>query len=207
MSTWMGVRLREGQDGAPALVAGCGQNISLRCRELDGFARDLGLTPLSDFIVDHCGLVEQAWEEAVRDAGWQRPLATERPLEPGEGIPIIPFEEIDDPAYRAEVELWGRVVEDVDRNKPWFDPAEGLATVRGLIRHVEERLNQSDLRDVARLVESDQFGPDRWHLHPTDPERVRWMNLIPSLWDLRGFETLLSFAERRPTRFHLGVSY
>lgn len=202
MSTWMGVRLREGHD-APAVPAGCGQNIGRHCRELDGMADALGSTPLTHFIVDHCELVERAWVEAVEAAGWQRPLATERPLESGESIP---FDMPDDPAYHAEVALWEQVVAEVERDKPWYDPAEGLATVRGLIHQIEGRIFQPDLRDLARLIESGQFGPGLWHLHPTDPERVRWLNLIPSLWDLRGFETKLAFAERLPTRFHLGVS-
>src|SRR5438309_11608468 len=87
---------------------------------LASLARELGLAPLDDFIVDHCGLIEAA----LREAGWQTP---EGPEEWGDGIPIDDSQ-ITDPKYLAARDEYGRIVEDVEAKWSWFSPAEGLRT-------------------------------------------------------------------------------
>src|SRR4051812_31708959 len=108
MSTWMGVRLKrvaipEGLIPENAGF-GFGQNISRKESELSDICERVGLARLDHFIVDHCALVEQA----MRASGWAE-LKT-------------------DSECHAAV---ARIEEEVERGKPWFDPADGLRTVRG----------------------------------------------------------------------------
>jgi hypothetical protein len=122
-------------------------------------ARELGLAPLDDFIVDHCGLIEAA----LCEAGWQEPAG---PEEWGDRIPIDDSP-ITDPKYLAAADEYGRIVERVEAKWSWFSPADGLRTVRGLIDALESRpeLNERfygavwDLRDFEyKLAYAERKG-------------------------------------------------
>jgi hypothetical protein len=68
-------------------------------------------------------------EAALREAGWREP---DPPPEWGGVIPID-GPPVTDPAYLAAQAEYESVVGRVYRELPWYRPAEGLATVRGLI--------------------------------------------------------------------------
>ena len=130
----MHVRLKEGSlpdDLVSHEVMSAGQNVIRYLGPLAVLAVDLGLAPLDRFIVDYCGLVE----EALREAGWQQP---DPPPEWGGAIPSD-GPPATDPAYLAAVEEYGRIVERVEADLSWFAPAEGLRTVRGLIGVLDTR--------------------------------------------------------------------
>jgi hypothetical protein len=96
----------------------------------------------------------------------------------------------------------------VIRDLPWYDPAEGLRSVKGLIALIERgvpfawRMDDHERRRQALL--------DRG----VEPRTVEWAEPRPvdqeftgGLWDLRTFELELAYAAREGDRFHFGVSY
>jgi hypothetical protein len=114
----MGVRLKRTaipEDLVPEKAGyGNGQAISRAEGELSDICERVGLARLDHFIVDHCALVERA----MRASGWVEPKT------PAERV--------------AARQLAARIEKEVERGKPWFDPAEGLRTVRGLINLIEQ---------------------------------------------------------------------
>ena len=112
-------------DVVPPDQQSVGQNVIKHLGPLAGLAADRGLAPLDAFIVDWCGLVEAALQEA----GWREP---ELPEEWGGVIPIG-GPPVTDPAYLAALAEYDRICEQVYQQLPWYQPAEGLATVRGLV--------------------------------------------------------------------------
>jgi hypothetical protein len=109
----MGIRLKRvgiPEDLVPNRAGyGNGQGIPHDVDELSEFCERVGLTRIDHFIVDHCALIERA----MQASGWVEPKT-------------------DSERIAARL-LYARIEEDVERGKPWFDPADGLRTVRGLI--------------------------------------------------------------------------
>lgn len=128
MSVSMNVILECGrvpEDVVPPDQQSFGQNVVLYLGTLDEVAESLGVPPLDAFVI----FPEEYWEDALRKAGWQEP---DLPPEwkgqiPLDGRPIT------DPAYLAALAEFDRIVEQSRRDLPWHHPADGLATVRGLI--------------------------------------------------------------------------
>jgi hypothetical protein len=165
VSTSLSVRLESGPvpDGVvPPGLLSFGQNLKPR-NALARLARDLGLAPVDDFIYDDVGTVEAALGRMV----WA-------PADdPGEGEIAIPIDESPVRGRRCltSPEEQARILEELDANIPWFSPAEGLRTVRGLIRAIEssEELSERfygavwDLRDFeCRLAYAERMGT-RFH--------------------------------------------
>lgn len=137
MSTSVYVVLERGpitEDVVPPEHRSFGQNLK-PLSGLSHLARELGLVPLDDFIVDHCALVEAALE---KDGG-QVPGPPGAELEDDIPISLIP-----DPEYVAFMERFDSIVRQVEAVKPWFSPTEGLRTVRGLIRDLKSRLELNE---------------------------------------------------------------
>jgi hypothetical protein len=92
---------------------------------------------------------------------------------------------------------------------PWFDPADGLRTVCGLIRLIEAGVPHDlrvELRDarVRRLIESG-IDPELAEevQHRSDPS----FPLTSCLWNLRTFELELAYADRTRDRFNFYITY
>jgi hypothetical protein len=95
-------------------------------------------------------------------------------------------------------------VVDDSAEPPWFDPADGLACVRGLIRYLEgvggrDRKRMFDESLLARVCGSDI--PAQWH------DELGRAAAAAAATDLRAFEVELAFAEGQGTRFHFLLSY
>ncbi|HVK10184.1 MAG TPA: hypothetical protein VM597_15560 [Gemmataceae bacterium] len=92
-------------------------------------AARLDAPSLDAFVVDRCELVEAA----LRQAGWREP---DTPPAWADGIPIDD-RPVADPDYLAGEAEYDRIVAQVDAALPWYNPADGLRTVRGLIGALE----------------------------------------------------------------------
>jgi hypothetical protein len=132
MSVSMGVVLecrRVPDDVVPPDQQSFGQNVVLYLGTLADIAESLGVPPLDAFVI----FPEEYWEAALREAGWQQPAL---PPEWGREIPLD-GRPITDPAYLAAMAEFDRIVQRSRRDLPWHQPADGLATVRGLITALE----------------------------------------------------------------------
>lgn len=106
-----------------------GQNVALYLGALAEVAERLGVPPLEVYFV----FPEEHWEDALRAAGWRPP---DLPAEWGGEVPLDGRPVID-PAYLAAMTEFDHIVEQSRRDLPWHHPAEGLATVGGLIAALE----------------------------------------------------------------------
>ncbi len=168
-----------------------GQNLR-RLSELSALSRELGLTPLEDFVVDFCGLVDAAEKEASEREGAKQPRPAPPPPDDGDDLddgrnPFI--EPFDDETPDEEIffdesslidpgfpEPYLRIMEQVASQLTWFSPGDGLRTMLGLLRALRERPDQEE-------------------------------RFYGASWDLEFFACQLAYAEREGLRFHLGVSY
>jgi hypothetical protein len=181
----MGIRLKRAEipeDLVPNRAGyGNGQGIVHGVEELSEFCERVGLTRIDRFVVDHCALVERALEAS----GWVEPET--------------------DAEHIAARRLMARIEGEVERGKPWFDPADGLRTVRGLLDLIE--------RGIPMAWREEAWQKDRQRLLDAGvgPEWVERVSRRPTglyhgpVWDLRTFE--LDFARREEDVFHLVVSY
>lgn len=170
---------------------GCGQDILRAENELSRLAEQAGLLPLEHFIVDHCGLHEEAVRNAPPEADAAFARASANPN--------------DQEAHQEAMRWYDEIADAVERDKPWFDPAEGLRTVRGLIRMIEQGVDP-ERRERIRAERERKFLAAG-----LDPELARSLAEPPWLdaarWDLRTMELHLVSAQEQGVRFHLGVSY
>jgi hypothetical protein len=87
---------------------------------------------------------------------------------------------------------------------PWFRPADGLSSVRGLIRYLEGAGN----RDRRRLADESLYGRMFGSALASDQhELLGVLAAQAAAADLRAFEVELAFAEEQRTRFHFVLSY
>lgn len=195
MSTWMGVILERGTFPDGLLPEGgeygCGQDILRSENELSRLAQDAGLLPLDHFIVDHCGLIEEAGRNASPELQRIMDRANAHPE--------------DEEAVREAMRCYDELFERVERGKPWFDPAEGLRTVQGLIRIIEAGI-EPEKRERIRAERERHFLSIGF-----EPALARSLAEPPWLeaarWDLRTMEVHLLYAQEHRLRFHFGVSY
>lgn len=87
---------------------------------------------------------------------------------------------------------------------PWFDPADGLACVRGLLRYLDEAGERDRRRLFDESLEGRLLGPQM----PADwPDVLAHAVAANAAADLRAFELELAFALEQRTRFHFQLSY
>ncbi|WP_165073562.1 hypothetical protein [Paludisphaera rhizosphaerae] len=112
-----------------------------------------------------------------------------------------------DPEYLASQKRYEWIVEEVEKGKPWFDPMDGLRTVRGLIEMAEKGIPLAWREEAAdrlrsRLIEAGMEPGDAKEMYP------RPVGDYPfPLWDLRTFEMELEFAVQIEDLFHFTISY
>jgi hypothetical protein len=218
----MGVRLKRmaiPDDLVPRRAGyGNGQGILRHVDGLSEFCERLDLIRLDHFIVDHCALVEQALEAS----GWVEPQPLEAEVmgeDPDDADYFVTrFDDHGrwrrfavysrtDADYLASQRQYARIVEEVERGKPWFDPTDGLRTVRGLMDLIQ--------RGVPLEWREEPRGKRRRRLLETGVEPERVERLVPRpiggyhgpIWDLRTIELELAYAERVRDLFHFVVSY
>jgi hypothetical protein len=220
----MGVRLERGSipdDLVPGDTDGYGngQGILRSVEVLSDLCDRIGVPRLDGFIVDFC----ERLNESVQASGWVELPSREVPVigvDPPDADYYVTRLESDrkfrryavyspkGPAAETARVEYQRIEEQVIRNLPWYDPAEGLRSVKGLIALLERgvpfawRLEDHERRRQALL--------DRG----VEPRTVAWVEPRPvdrestgGLWDLRTFELELAYAVSEGDRFHFGVSY
>jgi hypothetical protein len=201
MSNWMGIVLERGplpNDVVPEGVAGFGngQGILGSVDELSDICEHFGLTRLDTFIVDRNALEA----EALEAAGWVD-------VPPKNWIPLQ--DDLGDVEYvAAQREHW-RIVQEMEAKFPWFDPSDGLRTVRGLMRLIEAGIphaSREELRE-KRVREHIERGIEPRIAETLEHQPRPAFPLTSCLWNLRTFELELAYAERENDRFNFAISY
>lgn len=187
MSQSMGVRLKRmaiPEDLVPRGAGyGNGQGIAYAADELSEFCERVGLIRLDHFIVDHCALIERA----LRASGWVEPKTDSERI--------------------AARQQYAQIEEEVERGKPWFDPADGLRTVRGLIDLIRRGVPlawREEAREKERRLLLEAGLEPEW-VERSVPRPIGAYQ--GPVWDLRTFELELDFALKKKDLFHFTISY
>ncbi len=121
-----------------------GQNLPRYLEAISQVCRELGLKDLQSFISQEPDVYEEALEVAEQYG------------------------------YDEYAESFKEAIEEVKKKQKWFDAGEALATVRGVLRHFEERSKRgakvpgmdgvvSDLRAFERALEAARSTGVRFH--------------------------------------------